>query len=98
MDTNLNNIILSNFKYLQKVIKTPKTEDYRAEQYMSATTHVSTTDCIAVSLLSYIQTQQPLTKILVASAMAEGAISSKFSMLHSSKNSRIGDGCDPTDM
>ena len=32
------------------------------------------------------------------SAMAEGAISSRFSMLHSSKNSRIGDGCDPTEM
>jgi hypothetical protein len=30
--------------------------------------------------------------------MAEGAISSRFSILHSSKNSRIGDGCDPTEM
>lgn len=53
---------------------------------------------IIVTLLNYIQTQQPLTKILVASAIAEGAISSKFSILHSSKNSRIGDGCDPTEM
>jgi hypothetical protein len=60
--------------------------------------NISATDDTAVTLLNYIQTQQPLTKILVASAIAEGAISSKFSMLHSSKNSRIGDGCDPTDM
>jgi len=79
-----------------KVIKTPQNEV--TEQYITANIHVSTTDFIAVRLLSYIQTQQPLTKILVASAMAEGAISSKFSMLHSSKNSRIGDGCDPTEM
>jgi len=96
MDTNLKNIILSNFKYQHKVIKTPQNEV--TEQYKAANIHVSTTDFIAVRLLSYIQTQQPLTKILVASAMAEGAISSKFSMLHSSKNSRIGDGCDPTEM
>uniref|UniRef100_A0A6B0TQL6 Uncharacterized protein n=1 Tax=Ixodes ricinus TaxID=34613 RepID=A0A6B0TQL6_IXORI len=45
-----------------------------------------------------IPTQQPFTKILVASAMADGAISSKFSMLHSSKNSRMGDGWEPTEM
>ena len=32
------------------------------------------------------------------SEMAEGEISSKFSILHSSKNSRIGDGCDPTEI
>jgi hypothetical protein len=95
MDTNLK-IILSNSEYLCKVIKTPQNED--TEKYMSASINVSTTDCIAVTLLSYIQTQQPLTKIFVASAMAEGAISSKFSMLHSSKNSRIGEGCDPTEM
>jgi hypothetical protein len=88
--------ILSNFNYLHKVIKTPQNED--TKQYMTTITHVCTTDSIAVWLLSHIQTQQPLTKILVASAMAEGAISSKFSMLHSSKNSRIGDGCDPTEM
>jgi hypothetical protein len=59
---------------------------------------IPTTDDFAVRILNYTQTQQPLTKILVASAIAEGAISSKFSMLHSSKNSRIGDGCDPTEM
>jgi len=96
MDTNLNNIMLSNFKYQHKVIRTPKNKV--TEQPKTANIHVSTTDFVAVRLLSYIQTQQPLTKILVASAMAEGAISSKFSMLHSSKNSRIGDGCDPTEM
>jgi len=32
------------------------------------------------------------------SAIADGAISSRFSMLHSSRNSKIGDGCDPTEM
>ena len=30
--------------------------------------------------------------------MAEGAISSKFSILHSSKNSKMGEGCEPTEM
>ena len=29
-------------------------------------------------------------------ATAEGAISSRFSMLHSSKNSKMGLGCEPT--
>ena len=29
-------------------------------------------------------------------ATADGAISSRFSMLHSSKNSKMGLGCDPT--
>jgi hypothetical protein len=38
-----------------------------------------------------------LTKIFVASAMEEGAISSRFSMLHSSKNSRMGEGVLPTE-
>ena len=95
MDTNLQ-IILYNSDYLHKGITTPQDED--REQYMTSNINFSTTDCTAVMLLSYIQTQQPLTKILVASAIAEGAISSKFSMLHSSKNSRIGDGCDPTEM
>lgn len=32
------------------------------------------------------------------SAIAAGEISSRFSMLHSSKNSRMGDGWDPTEM
>lgn len=32
------------------------------------------------------------------SAIAEGAISSRFSMLHSSKNSRIGEGWEPTEI
>ena len=35
---------------------------------------------------------------LVASQMELGVISSKFSIDHSSKNSKIGDGCDPTEM
>jgi hypothetical protein len=38
----------------------------------------------------------PFTNIFVASAIALGAISSRFSIDHSSKNSRIGDGYDPT--
>ena len=37
-------------------------------------------------------------KKITHSAIAEGAISSKFSMLHSSKNSRIGDGWEPTEI
>ena len=43
----------------------------------------------------WIPTQQPLTKILVASAIEDREISSKFSILHSSKNSKIGDGVFP---
>lgn len=38
------------------------------------------------------------TRQVSYSAMADGAISSRFSMLHSSRNSRIGDGCEPTEM
>lgn len=35
---------------------------------------------------------------LTNSAMAAGEISSKFSMLHSSRNSKMGDGWEPTEI
>ncbi len=34
----------------------------------------------------------------IYSDMADGEISSRFSILHSSKNSRMGEGCEPTEM
>ena len=37
-------------------------------------------------------------KNIVYSVMADGATSSRFSILHSSKNSNIGDGWEPTEM
>ena len=50
---------------------------------------------------NYLLSNYLLSKDLLSMtylAMADGAISSRFSMLHSSKNSRIGDGCEPTEM
>mmetsp|Transcript_28574 Transcript_28574/g.54589 ORF Transcript_28574/g.54589 Transcript_28574/m.54589 type:complete len:208 (-) Transcript_28574:1371-1994(-) len=46
----------------------------------------------------WMPTQQPLTKILVAEGMTEGEISSRFSVFHSSRNSRMGAEGDPTEM
>mmetsp|Transcript_29662 Transcript_29662/g.73495 ORF Transcript_29662/g.73495 Transcript_29662/m.73495 type:complete len:219 (-) Transcript_29662:1369-2025(-) len=45
----------------------------------------------------WMPTHTPLTKILVEWGMTEGEISSRFSMVHSSRNSRMGAEGDPTD-
>mmetsp|Transcript_30596 Transcript_30596/g.90860 ORF Transcript_30596/g.90860 Transcript_30596/m.90860 type:complete len:303 (+) Transcript_30596:1263-2171(+) len=71
---------------------------------MDTSAEMSTPRRIARSVLTswsgwwWMPTQAPLTKTFVAAGMAEGWISSRFSVAHSSRNSRMGSGAEPTEM